>query len=220
MPDAVPQDSVTNGGRSHSQVRRLGIFGGTFDPPHVGHLVTAVNVRHALGLDLVMLVVAGSPWQKEGSRPITPAVDRLAMVRAAVGDVDRIEASPVEVDRPGPSYTIDTLREMQGRYPGAECFTILGADAAALVPTWDRYTEVLAMTRFVVVDRPGSAVELPPITDWLRVEVPHLEVSSTDLRARFADGRPLDFLVPAAVLEVARERRLYGAHAAVSGAGA
>jgi nicotinate-nucleotide adenylyltransferase len=203
VPDAVPSTPA------RGQIRRLGVFGGTFDPPHIGHLVTAVNVRHALDLDLVLLVVAGSPWQKTGVRSISPAADRLAMVRAAVAGSAGIEASSIEVDRSGPSYTIDTLVEMRMAYPSAEFFTIVGADAAALVPTWERYREVLEMTRLVVVDRPGQPSVVPPITDWLRVEIPHLEVSSTDLRERFVDGRPLDFLVPAAVLEVARERGLY-----------
>lgn len=212
MPDVARPEAVS------APVRRLGIFGGTFDPPHVGHLVTAVNVRHALALDLVLLVVAGSPWQKEGSRRISPAPDRLAMVRAAVGDAAGIEVSSIEVDRPGPSYTIDTLTDLRSQFPGAECFTILGEDAAALVPTWERYREVLALTRLVVVDRPGSVCEVPAITEWIRVEVPHLEVSSTDLRARFADGRPLDYLVPPAVLRVASERGLYRSDDIVSAA--
>ena len=87
----------------------IGLFGGTFDPPHVGHLVTAVNVRHALGLDVVVLMVANVPWQKEGSRPITPALDRLAMVEAAVADVPGLEAGGLEIELGGPSFTADTL---------------------------------------------------------------------------------------------------------------
>ena len=189
---------------------RIGLFGGTFDPPHLGHLVTAVNVRHELSLDLMLLVVAGSPWQKEGTRPITPAADRLAMVTAAVAGVPGLETSSVEVDRVGPSYTVDTLAALGATYPGAEFYTVVGADAAALLPTWERFEQVLSMSRMVVVDRPGAPAALPPITDWIHVQVPHLDVSSTDLRARFADGRPLDFLVPAAVLQVVARRGLYG----------
>src|SRR4249919_294331 len=112
-------------------VERLGLFGGTFDPPHVGHLVTAVNVRHELGLDRVLLVVAGSPWQKEGARPITAAEDRLALVAAAVAPVTGLEASRLEIDRDGPSYTADTLAELGRWQPHAALFTILGSDAAA-----------------------------------------------------------------------------------------
>ena len=192
--------------------QRLGIFGGTFDPPHVGHLVTAVNVRHALCLDLVLLVVAGSPWQKEGSRSITPAVDRFALVEAAVRGIDGLQACALEVRRAGPSYTADTLASLQACRPDAELFTIVGDDAAALLGTWERYEDVVSLSHLVVVDRPGSHVELPALAEWRHVEVPRLEVSSTDLRARFTDGRPLDFLVPPAVLDVIAARGLYGVH--------
>ncbi len=188
---------------------RIGVFGGTFDPPHVGHLVTAVNVRHALDLDRVLLVVANVPWQKEGTRAISSGADRLALVEAAVGDVPGIEASRIELDRGGPSYTADTLAELAACHPGARFFTILGHDAAAGIETWERYEEVAARSTLVVVDRPGSRVHLPDGFGWVHVEVPHLEVSSTDLRARVLDGRPLDFLLPAPVVALIRERRLY-----------
>ena len=189
---------------------RLGLFGGTFDPPHVGHLVTAVNVRHALGLDKVVLMVANVPWQKQGSRTITPALERLAMVEAAVADVEGLVAGRDEIDHGGASYTADTLHGLGRRYPGAELFTIVGDDAAAAITTWERYDEVAASSNLVVVDRPGEPLELPGEFTWIRVEVPRLEVSSTDLRARFCDGRPLDYLITEPVLDVIRERGLYG----------
>ena len=189
---------------------RLGLFGGTFDPPHVGHLVTAVNVRHALGLDRVLLMVAHDPWQKSDGRSVTPAADRLAMVQAAVAGVEGLEASGLEIDRGGPTYTADTLAALSQMHPGAELFTIVGDDAAAGLETWERPAEVAALSRLVVVDRPGEAVELPGAYEWLRVEVPHLDVSSSDLRSRAADGRPLDYLVPDEVLSVIIERGLYG----------
>ena len=116
--------------------RRVGLFGGTFDPPHVGHLVTAVNVRHALDLDLVVLMVANVPWQKEGTRRITPAADRLAMVEAAVADVPGLVPGRTEIDHGGNSYTADTLASLAAQYPGAEIFTIVGDDAAAGLRTW------------------------------------------------------------------------------------
>lgn len=188
---------------------RIGLFGGTFDPPHVGHLVTAVNVRHALDLDLVVLMVNNVPWQKEGERPITPAEDRFAMVAAAVGDVPGLVAGHLEIEAGGPSYTADTLEAMASWYPGAEFFTVVGDDAAAGLLTWTRYDEVMALSTMVVVDRPGEPFALPDEVDWVRVEVPRLEVSSTDLRARFTDGRPLDYLLTDAVLDVIDERRLY-----------
>jgi nicotinate-nucleotide adenylyltransferase len=188
---------------------RIGVFGGTFDPPHVGHLVTAVNVRYALDLDVVLLMVANVPWQKEGSRPITPALDRLEMVVAAVADVPGLEASSLEIDLGGVSYTADTLAALAEREPGADLYTIVGDDAAAGLTTWARYDEVIGRSRMVVVDRPGEPVKLPGDVEWIHVEVPRLEVSSTDLRARFTDGRPLDYLVPEAVLDVIEERKLY-----------
>ena len=191
--------------------RRLGLFGGTFDPPHVGHLVTAVNVRHALRLDVVVLMVANVPWQKERSRRITPAEDRFALVQAAVADVPGLVAGRTEIDRGGASFTADTLATLAAENPGAELFTIVGDDAAAGFTTWDRYREVASRSSLVVVDRPGESVQLADEFQWTRVEVPHLEVSSTDLRSRFSDGRPLDYLVTEPVLDIIRDRDLYGA---------
>ncbi len=189
---------------------RIGLFGGTFDPPHLGHLVTAVNVRHALALDLVLLMVANDPWQKTGSRAITPAADRLAMVRAAVEGVDGLEAGTEEIERGGASYTADTLALLKIKHPGARLFTIVGDDAAANIDSWERVDEVTAMSQLVVVDRPGAPVNLSTQFDWRHVEVPRLEVSSTDLRCRVTDGRPLDFLVPEKVIAIIRNRGLYG----------
>ncbi|MEZ5217686.1 MAG: nicotinate-nucleotide adenylyltransferase [Ilumatobacteraceae bacterium] len=195
----------------HPEPRRIGVFGGTFDPPHIGHLVTAVNVRHELALDLVLMVVAHVPWQKEGLRDVSPSHHRLAMVQAAVRDLEGIEASALEIARGGASYTADTLAELSEQYPGAELHTVIGDDAAATLTTWSRWEEIAARSRLVVVDRPGDPVELTSEVPWLRVEVPHLEVSSTDLRARVTDGRPLDFLVPRDVRAYLREHGLYGA---------
>jgi nicotinate-nucleotide adenylyltransferase len=192
---------------------RIGLFGGTFDPPHVGHLVTAVNVRHALNLDIVILMVANDPWQKSGSRDVTTAQDRFAMVEAAVSVVDGVVAGRDEIDRGGPSYTADTLMALAEKHPGAELFTIVGDDAAAGLPSWTRVDQVAQYSQLVVVDRPGVAVELPKQFNWLRVESPRLEVSSTDLRSRFSDGRPLDYLVTEPVLHVIEQRGLYGSAA-------
>lgn len=189
---------------------RIGVFGGTFDPPHVGHLVTAVNVRHALALDRLILMVANVPWQKLGTRAITPAVDRLAMVAAAVEDVPHLVAGDHEIRAGGPSFTADTLTRLAEEFPGAELFTVVGDDAAAGIRSWERADEVIERSRLVVVDRPGEPVELDADIDWIRVEVPRLEVSSTDLRARWNDGRPLDYLLTEDVLGVIAARGLYG----------
>lgn len=191
--------------------RRVGVFGGTFDPPHVGHLVTAINVRHELNLDIVILMVANIPWQKDGTREISPAVDRLAMVDAAVKGVDGLVPGDDEIIAGGESYTADTLARLGQRFVDAEFFTIVGADAANGFDTWKRSDEVAARSQLVVVDRPGARTEPPrlPTGEWIRVEVPHLEVSSTDLRDRAVDGRPLDYLVPASVMSVIEDRNLY-----------
>jgi nicotinate-nucleotide adenylyltransferase len=138
------------------------VFGGTFDPPHVGHLVAAVNVRHALGLDRVLLVVANVPWQKVGEREITPAEDRLAMVQAAAQGVAGIEASRIEVDRGGPSYTADTLAALREQHADPELFLIMGSDVAGGLMTWERVDEVRDGCTVVVVDRPGAEGEQPP----------------------------------------------------------
>jgi nicotinate-nucleotide adenylyltransferase len=190
--------------------QRIGLFGGTFDPIHVGHLVAAVNVRHALRLDRLLLVVANVPWQKFGSRSITPAEDRLAMVEAAVGGVPGLEASRLEIDRGGASYTADTLEQVAADNPGAELFCVVGADVADELATWERADVIARLSTLVIVNRPGAP--LPgSLPGWRVVEVviPALEVSSTDLRARAADGRPLDYLVPDAAVHSIRARGLY-----------
>ena len=189
---------------------RVGVFGGTFDPPHVGHLVVAVNTRFALRLDRVLLVVANDPWQKSGGRAVSPSADRLAMVQAAVGDVDGLEASAAEIERGGTSYTADTLASLRSGNPRCELVLILGSDAAAGLPTWERAEEVRGLASIAVVVRPGAEEgKPPPGWDWKRVETPRLEVSSTDLRARVADGRPLDYLITPAVIDCIRARGLY-----------
>lgn len=190
---------------------RTGVLGGTFDPPHIGHLLAALNVRHALGLDEVLLVVANDPWQKTSERPITPAADRLAMVEAAADGLDGLVASDLELRRGGPSYMVDTLAELGERDPAGERFLILGADAAAGLPTWHRADDLPALATLVLVDRPGIPCPPPP-EGWSfeRVEIPRIELSSTDLRQRVADGRPLDLLVTPAVWSCIRQRRLYG----------
>jgi nicotinate-nucleotide adenylyltransferase len=189
---------------------RLGIFGGTFDPPHIGHLVAAVNVRYELGLDRVLLVVNNVPWQKVGQRPISPAEDRLAMVEAAVAEVAGLEASRIEIDAGGMSYTADTLLALSAEDPDRALFVILGADAAAGLDTWERSTEVRDLATIVVVERPGAAdVGALEGWRWERVEVPSIEVSSTDLRRRVTDGRPLDYLVTREVVDCIERRGLY-----------
>ena len=189
---------------------RVGLFGGTFDPPHLGHLVTAVNVRNVLKIEHVILMVANDPWQKHGIREVASAPDRLAMVQAAIAGVDGLVAGDDEITRGGPSFTAETLATLGQRYPGAELFTIVGDDAAAKFGSWQRAGEIAKLSTLVVVDRPGSPMVPPSEFVWNRVEVPRLEVSSSDLRARFIDGRPLEYLISDQVMQVIAARGLYG----------
>jgi len=191
---------------------RIGIFGGTFDPIHIGHLVAAVNARDALGLDRVMLMVANVPWQKAGLRMVTGAGERFALVQAAVGDVPGLEAGRLELDRGGESYTADTLAELAATITGAELFLIVGWDVAAELTTWDRIEEVQRLATLVVVNRPGAGRPSGlDVHGWrvADVTVPNLEISSTDLRARAREGRPLDYLMPQAAVTFVRARGLY-----------
>lgn len=187
----------------------IGVFGGTFDPPHIGHLVAASHVAHELRVDRVLLVVAGEPWQKAGL-PLSAAADRLAMVAAAVEGVEGLEASALEVERGGPSYTADTLAALTGASPGVPLYLVLGSDAAAGLGSWERVDEVRRLARLVVVTRPGAETAGVPL-GWeaTTVVIPRLEVSSTDLRARVVDGRPLRWLVPDPVVTIIEERGLY-----------
>lgn len=192
--------------------RRIGVLGGTFDPVHIGHLVLGVNVGHSLELDRVLFVVAREPWQKVGTRPIAPAEDRYAVVEAALAGLEdrRLEASRLELDRPGPSYMADTLSELSRTDPQAELFLIVGPEVAVDLATWERPEDVCRLATLVVVNRPRAAPVRPP-PPWRStvVDVPGLDVSSTDLRARAATGRPLDVLVPPAALREIRRRGLY-----------
>lgn len=193
----------------HGGAARIGIFGGTFDPPHVGHLVAASDARSALDLDVVLMVVANGPWQKLGERDISPAADRLAMVDAAVSDVEGLAASDLEIERGGLSYTADTLDTLRADDPDAEVFVILGNDAAAGFASWERHEEVAAGAHLVVVDRPGTPTPMDDGFDWERIDIPELEISSTELRERVASGRSVRYLTTPAVVTCIEERGLY-----------
>ena len=189
---------------------RIGVFGGTFDPVHIGHLVAALEAREALALDRVLLVVANDPWQKSGLRPLTPAEDRFAVVAAAVEAVDGLEASRMEIDRGGESVTADTVAELARAYPGARLFLVVGADVAAELSTWKRVEELVGSVELVVVERGGVAGPPdPPGWRVQRLHIPQLEISSSDLRRRLADGRNVDFLIPGPAIRCIRSRGLY-----------
>ena len=191
--------------------RGLGILGGTFDPPHIGHIAAAVEVRSALHLDRVLLMVANDPWQKTGTRSLSEASDRLAMVSAAVQGVDGLEASSLEIDRGGVTYSIDTLQMLRSSAPDQQLFLIVGSDAAGSLHTWHRYEELQDLATLVIVDRGGdSDVEPPPGWSAVRVSVPRLDISSSELRDRVRSGRPLEPFLEASVINEIHSRGLYG----------
>ena len=191
--------------------RGLGILGGTFDPPHIGHIAAAVEVRSALHLDRVLLMVANDPWQKTGTRLLSEASARLAMVSAAVEGLDGLEASGLEIDRGGVTYTIDTLQVLRSSAPDQQLFLIVGSDAATTLHTWHRYEELQDLATLVIVDRDGhSDAEPPPGWSAVRVAIPRLDISSSELRDRVRSGQPLEPFVEASVIEEIRSRGLYG----------
>lgn len=200
-----------------SSSRRTAILGGTFDPPHLAHLVLATNARHDLRLDEVVFVPAGDPYRK-ADRAVTSPEERLRMLRAAVADLPWATVSTVEVERDGPTYTTDTLEEL-ARADGDWWF-LLGTDALADLPHWKTPQRITELVRLGLALRPGRVDQMeipaatleavPGIEDRIdSIEMPLLEISSTDLRTRISDGRPTNYLVPAAVRAVIDELGLY-----------
>jgi nicotinate-nucleotide adenylyltransferase len=190
--------------------RRVGLLGGTFDPPHLGHLVVAECARVELGLDEVRLLVAGDPWMKKAT---VAAEERVAMAHAAVADDPYLCVDDREVRRDGPTYTADTLAEIRAEEPETKLWFVLGEDAAAGLASWKRVDEAFAQATFVVVTRPDSPVPDSAILpdEVVHLEIPQLEVSSTELRERFARGRATRYLVPVGVDAYVRAHGLYGA---------
>ena len=192
---------------------RLGLLGGTFDPPHLGHLAAARTVREGLGLDRVDLLPAHDPWQKtRDGRRITPAPVRLRMVRALVGATEGLGVNDREISRGGVTYTIDTLEEIRREAGDVEIFLIMGADTASRFDSWHRHGEVAALSTLVVVNR-GREEQVVP-SGAVRVEFVQMEpvdVSSTAVRDAVAGGRDVTALVGTGVARIITEDNLYGA---------
>jgi nicotinate-nucleotide adenylyltransferase len=192
-------------------------MGGTFDPIHNGHLVAASEVADLFDLDEVLFVPTGQPWQKRG-RNVSAAEDRYLMTVVATASNPRFGVSRVDIDRGGPTYTKDTLRDLRRLNPDAELYFITGADALASILSWQNWEEMFAIARFVGVSRPGYELdgkhiaaamkELPPDALSL-VEVPALAISSSDCRRRAEQSRPIWYLVPDGVVQYVSKRRLY-----------
>ncbi|MGW5079276.1 nicotinate-nucleotide adenylyltransferase [Micromonospora echinospora] len=192
-------------------IRRVGIMGGTFDPIHHGHLVAASEVADRFGLDEVVFVPTGQPWQK-AEEAVTPAEDRYLMTVIATASNPRFQVSRVDIDRGGPTYTVDTLRDLHAEYGAkAQLFFITGADALERILSWKDLDEALELAHFIGVTRPGFELtdkHLPADSVSL-VQVPAMAISSTDCRARVARGEPVWYLVPDGVVQYIAKRRLY-----------
>jgi nicotinate-nucleotide adenylyltransferase len=203
--------------------RRIGLMGGTFDPIHHGHLVAAEQARWQFDLDTVLFIPTGQPWQKPVG--VSPAEDRYRMTVIATASNPAFEVSRVEIDHPGPTYTVDTLRRLRAELgEDARLFFITGADAVLHILTWKDREEVLALAEFIAATRPGYDLErlterLPLARERLHpMEIPMLAISSTEIRARVARGAPIQYLVPDGVVEYVAERGLYRSQpAAASG---
>lgn len=189
---------------------RLGVMGGTFDPIHHGHLVAASEVASAYRLDEVVFVPTGQPWQKT-ERLVSPPEHRYLMTVIATASNPRFTVSRVDIDRPGPTYTIDTLRDLHAERNGPEMFFITGADALAQILSWKRAEEMFELAHFIGVTRPGHTLDgtgLPADRVSL-MEVPALAISSTDCRTRVARGEPVWYLVPDGVVQYIAKHGLY-----------
>ena len=188
-------------------------MGGTFDPIHHGHLVAASEVQAWFDLDEVIFVPTGQPWQKS-DREVSAAEDRYLMTVIATASNPRFSVSRVDIDRGGPTYTIDTLRDLHESRPTAEFFFITGADALAQILTWHDAEQVFELAQFVGCTRPGTAIDaatlqgLPPDRVTL-LEIPALAISSTECRARAHKGEPVWYLVPDGVVQYIAKRALY-----------
>ena len=190
--------------------RRLGVMGGTFDPIHHGHLVAASEVQSGFGLDEVLFVPTGQPWQKT-HREVSEAEDRYLMTVLATTSNPQFTVSRVDIDRPGPTYTIDTLRDLHAQEPDAELFFITGADALAEIISWKDADELFALAQFVGVTRPGHELSgrgLPADRVSLH-EVPAMAISSTDCRQRVRAGEPVWYLLPDGVVQFIGKYGLY-----------
>ena len=189
---------------------RLGVMGGTFDPIHHGHLVAASEVAHLYSLDEVVFVRTGQPWQKSGV-PVSLAEDRYLMTVSATSSNPDFDVSRMEIDRPGLTYTVDTLRDMRAEFPEADLFFITGADAIAEVLSWKDSGELTSLAHFVGVSRPGHdlRVDTLPAESVTVLEVPALAISSSDCRARVAQGNSVWYLVPDGVVQYIAKHKLY-----------
>mgnify|MGYP001156490043 FL=1 len=192
---------------------RIGVMGGTFDPIHHGHLVAASEVADRFALDRVVFVPTGQPWQK-ADKKVSPAEDRYLMTVIATASNPRFHVSRVDIDRGGDTYTVDTLTDLRAQYPGAELFFITGADALQYILRWRKWDKMFDVAELEGVPRPGYDLteEMLPEAHQERVhliDVPAMAISSTDVRQRASEGRPVWYLVPDGVVQYIAKNDLY-----------
>lgn len=194
-------------------MQRIGIMGGTFNPIHTGHLLSATIAADALALNQVIFVPTGDSWHKPPNIDSTTASHRYAMVHLATTADPRFVASRVDIDRPGPTYTVDTLRDLQPEHnPTTLWYIIVGADALTTFPTWRHHDEILARAHLIAIPRPGHPLtipDIPPATITVLPTTASLNISSTDIRAQAAAGNPLTGLVPPAIEAYITNHNLY-----------
>ncbi len=186
----------------------IGVFGGTFDPPHLGHLIVASDVCLALQLDRLLFIPAAVPPHKQ-SLVEAAAEQRLAMVRAAIRGDPRFEADDLELRREGPSYSVDTLRALRERFRGRDLYFLLGADALREIHTWREPEELARLARLVVFARDGEAAQGQSRLPASSVSVTRVDISATEIRRRVRQGLPIRYLVPEPVREIIERERLY-----------
>lgn len=187
---------------------RLGVMGGTFDPIHHGHLVAASEVASVFKLDEVIFVPTGQPWQKG---EVTEGEHRYLMSVIATASNPRFKVSRVDIDREGPTYTVDTLRDIKAAYPDAELFFITGADAVAQILAWKDVDKIWELANFIAVSRPGHKLVIPDVPTGAieTLEIPALAISSTDIRRRLAETKPIWYLVPDGIVQYIAKHKLY-----------
>ncbi|KAA0917158.1 nicotinate-nucleotide adenylyltransferase [Dietzia sp. ANT_WB102] len=204
---------MTTTGSPDGARRRIGVMGGTFDPIHHGHLVAASEVAHRFGLDDVVFVPTGQPWQKRG-REVSPAEDRYLMTVIATASNPRFSVSRVDIDRGGPTYTLDTLKDLLSQHPDTDLYFITGADALEKIVTWRGWEEMFEVATFVGVSRPGFELSDTHLSEIRAgrvhlLEIPALAISSTECRRRAAEDVPVWYLVPDGVVQYIAKRNLY-----------
>jgi len=195
----------------------IGLFGGTFDPPHIGHLILSAETGAQLGLDRLLWILTPNPPHKQGL-PITSLEHRLAMVKLAISDNPRFELSTVEMDRPGPHYALDTVKIISKQNPAADLVYLMGGDSLRDLPAWHRPADLVAALRYIgVMRRPGDSIDLPALEKTIPgltakvryVDAPLLDIAAHEIRQRVADGRPYRYFLPPAVYAYIVEHKLY-----------